>query len=111
RRRTYLLAWIHVVPAAVSRFQEMGQPIRWIGVAMFALAVSACGPRVSTASSLSPSATAASCPQASYGKPCVAPPSPSPSGTPGAIAYIQPSSASFVDAERGWVVGHACDAQ
>src|SRR5438876_9840402 len=87
----------------------MGQPLRWIGVAMFALAVSACGPQVSGARSLRPSATA--CPQATYGKPCVAPPPPSPSGTPDAIAYIQPSSASFVDAQRGWVLGRACDAQ
>ena len=66
-------------------------------MALFALAASACGPQVSTASSVSPSA--------------VASPPQSPSGTPGAIAYIQPSSASFVDAQRGWVIGRACDAQ
>jgi hypothetical protein len=76
-----------------------------------ALAVAACGARVSTAGSSSPSSTATPCPQAAYGKPCVTPFQPSPTATPGAIAYIQPSSTSFVDDQHGWVVGHACDAQ
>jgi hypothetical protein len=75
-----------------------------------ALALAACGSRVSAGSS-SPSPTATSCPQAAYGKPCTTPVPPTPTATPGAIAYIQPVSASFVDAQHGWVVGNACDAQ
>jgi hypothetical protein len=63
-----------------------------IAAALMALAVAACGPRVSTAGSSSPSATAT---------PAI----------PGAIAYIQPSSFSFVDDQHGWAVGHACDAK
>jgi len=82
-----------------------------IGVALMALAVAACGPRDSTAGSSSPSSTATPCLQAAYGKPCVTPYQPSPTATPGAIAYIQPSSTSFVDDQHGWVVGPACDAQ
>ena len=76
---------------------------------MMALALAGCGPRVSTASSSGPTATSSSCPQAAYGKPCVTPARPTPSATPGAIAYIQPLSVSFLDAQHGWVLGGACD--
>lgn len=85
--------------------------MRRIWLAMMVLALVGCGPRVSTAASSRSSATANSCPEAAYGKPCRTAASPIASATPGSIAYIQPSSASFIDAQEGWVVGHACDAQ
>jgi hypothetical protein len=89
----------------------MRRSTRVIGLAMIAVAVAACGPRVSTAASSRPSATASSCPQSAPGKPCATLPTPTAMATPAAIAYLQPSSVSFVDAQHGWAVGHACDAQ
>ena len=72
----------------------MGRPVRATGLAMIAVLIAACGPNASAAARPRPSAT------------------PRPT-TPalGAIAYLQPASASFLDDRHGWVVGHACDAQ
>ena len=89
----------------------MKPSLRRFGVAFIALAVAACGQRVSTAGSPGPAASATPCPQAQYGKPCATPVQPTPSASPGAIAYLQPSSVSFIDAQHGWVGGRACDTQ
>ena len=79
-----------------------------IAASLIAVAVSGCvaGQPITAANPR----TATSCPQAAHGKPCITLSSPTPTATPGPIAYIQPSSVSFLDSQHGWVVGHACDA-
>lgn len=58
-----------------------------------------------------PSPTPTSCFTAVFGKPCFTPAPSTPTATPGPIAYLQPTSMSFIDDSHGWVLGSACDAQ
>ena len=45
------------------------------------------------------------------GKPCATLAPSTPTATPGPIAYLQPTSMSFINDNDGWVFGSACDAQ
>jgi len=95
--------------------------VRVVGI-LVAAVLAACGtgagsglgqasPSPSEGSTQAPSPTPTSCFTAVYGKPCFTPAPSPPKATPGPIAYLQPTSMSFVDDSRGWVLGSACDAQ
>ena len=68
-------------------------------------------PSPSEGSTHVPSPTPTNCPTAVYGKPCFTLAPSTPTATPGPIAYLQPTSMSFIDDSHGWVLGSACDAQ
>ncbi len=63
----------------------------------------------SEGSTHAPSPTPTNCPQAAFGKPCFILVPSTPTATPGPIAYLQPTSMSFIDDNHGWVLGSACD--
>lgn len=67
-------------------------------------------PSPSEGSTHAPSPTPTKCPTAVYGKPCFTPVPSTPTTTPGPIAYLQPTSMTFIDDSHGWVLGSACDA-
>ena len=95
--------------------------VRVVGILLAAVLVgcgTGAGPRLgptsaspSEGSTHAPSPTPTNCWTAQYGKPCFTPAPSTPTATPGPIAYLQPTSMSFIDHSHGWVLGSACDAR